>query len=108
MASKWGIPLEVEKEVLKRDIKCVYCGIHFGENQDERKNRPSWEHIVNDIRINGTDNIALCCISCNASKGAKKLEDWLESNYCNKKNINKNSVAKVVKLALENEPQIKD
>ncbi len=78
MANKWGIPTEVEEHVIERDSSCVYCGIEFKATDSSRKNKPSWEHIVNDIRINGTDNIALCCVSCNSSKGSKLLEDWLK------------------------------
>jgi hypothetical protein len=43
-------------------------------------------------------------MSCNASKGSKLLEDWLESNYCKKKEITVDSVADVVKKALKNPP----
>jgi len=62
---------EVENFVLSRDKSCVYCGVPFVKGDNSRKTKQSWEHIVNDIRINGADNIALCCMSCNASKGAK-------------------------------------
>lgn len=67
---------------------------------------PTWEHIVNDIRINGENNIALCCTACNASKGTKLLEDWLESDYCKKKGINFENVAQVVKDAISNPPKL--
>ncbi|WP_167619504.1 HNH endonuclease [Maribellus sediminis] len=104
MANRWGIPKEVEEFVIKRDNKCVYCHVDFSSKNLSRKNKPSWEHIVNDIRINGTENIALCCLSCNASKGSKLLEEWLDSEYCKKKDITRESVAKVVKMALHNTP----
>ena len=51
---------------LERDKSCVYCGCKFGS---ERAKKRSWEHIINDITITGLDNIALCCVGCNASKG---------------------------------------
>jgi hypothetical protein len=107
MANRWGIPKEVEDFVKQRDINCVYCGQEFLEQAESRKQKPSWEHIVNDIRINGSDNISLCCMSCNASKGAKLLEDWLESDYCKRNNIDQDSVAKVVKEAIKNPPKLK-
>lgn len=107
MANRWGIPKEVEDYVKKRDTSCVYCGQRFLENPESRKQKPSWEHIVNDIRINGIDNISLCCISCNTSKGAKLLEDWLRSDYCKKNKINNDSVAQVVKDAIKNPPRVK-
>lgn len=107
MGNKWGIPIEVENLVLSRDKSCVYCGVTFSNNDNSRKTKQSWEHIVNDIRINKTNNIALCCMSCNASKGAKLLEDWLNSDYCKNKEITKDSVASVVKEAIKNPPEFK-
>jgi hypothetical protein len=101
MANRWGIPKKIEDIVLNRDISCVYCGTSFSFSDPSRRTRRTWEHIINDIRINGADNIALCCGSCNASKGNKKLEDWLTSKYCVTKNINRESVSDVVKRHLE-------
>ena len=46
-------------------------------------------------------------MSCNASKGAKLLEDWLESDYCKRNNINKDSVAQVVKRSHKESTEIK-
>ena len=74
MANSWGIPKAIEDAVLERDKSCVYCGCKFGS---ERAKKRSWEHIINDITITGLDNIALCCVGCNASKGAKLLKDWV-------------------------------
>ena len=93
MSNRWGIPKEVEEFVKKRDINCIYCGIEFAKNKALRKLSPTWEHIINDIKLNNSDNIALCCRSCNSSKGAKKLEDWLLTNYSKNKAIKQNTVA---------------
>jgi hypothetical protein len=41
-------------------------------------------------------------MSCNASKGAKELAEWLESSYCKKRGISKHTVAEIVKQALSN------
>jgi hypothetical protein len=98
----------VETQVKERDKSCVYCGVEFSENSNSRKSKPSWEHIVNDIRINGSINIALCCMSCNASKGSKLLEDWLKSDYCKINNITSNKLADVIKNALDNPPQLEN
>lgn len=97
MANRWGIPRNVEDHVKQRDLCCVYCGVEFTSPSNSFKSRPTWEHIINDIRINGPENISLCCGSCNASKGRKTLEEWLNSNYCMLKGISKESVAAVVK-----------
>ena len=104
MSNRWGIPKAVEEQVIARDKKCVYCGEDFEKVHLSRKTKPTWEHIVNDIRINGLNNIALCCCSCNASKGSKLLKDWLNSPYCISKNINMDTVALVVKKAIINLP----
>lgn len=107
MSNRWGIPKEVESIVKQRDRSCVYCGLDFLDNSESRKHKPSWEHIVNDIRINDTNNISLCCMSCNASKGAKLLDNWLKSDYCKRNKITEDSVAQVVKDAIKNPPKLK-
>lgn len=61
-----------------------------------------WEHIINDAKIITRGNIALCCCSCNASKGQKKLSDWLQSKYCKDHGINSNTVSPIIKHAIVN------
>ncbi len=100
MANRWGIPKNVEELVKIRDTNCVYCGISFTNSIVSYKTRPTWEHIINDIRRNGPDNIAICCGSCNASKGSKNLIDWINGKYCLTKGITKDNVAAVVKIYL--------
>lgn len=97
MSNRWGIPKEVEEFVRSRDLNCIYCGVEFNEAETSFKSKPSWEHIINDIRLSAVDNIGLCCRSCNASKGSKLLQDWLNSSYCARKGITANTVADVVK-----------
>jgi 5-methylcytosine-specific restriction endonuclease McrA len=97
MANRWGIPKNVEEFVKRRDLSCVYCGVSFANTIPTHKTRPTWEHIINDIKINGIDNIALCCGSCNASKGSRMLEDWMIGKYCTQKGITRENVALVVK-----------
>ena len=65
-----------------------------------RKTLATWEHIINDESIVTRENIARCCVACNSSKGTKNLADWLQTNYCKRRGINKNTVAEVVKEAL--------
>lgn len=100
--NNWNIPSWLEIEVRKRDTHCIYCGIKF--NKNIKKDSATWEHIVNDAKIINRENIALCCCSCNASKGAKELLDWIMSNYCISKNITPENVAPIAKKALENPP----
>lgn len=98
--NRWNIPERLEQEVLARDTACVYCGIVFSFPASTRGTTPSWEHIANDAKIVTRENIARCCMSCNASKGAKELRAWLRSKYCERKGIHEQTVAKVVKDAL--------
>lgn len=103
--NNWGIPQWLEQEVKERDKVCVYCGIRMNEKtptQGSRKKVATWEHIINDARIVTRENIARCCFGCNSSKGAKILSDWLQSDYCKRNGINKNTVSGVVKKALRN------
>jgi hypothetical protein len=98
--NRWNIPAWLEREVVERDRSCVYCGTSFGQVSAARRTHRSWEHIVNDARIRTRENIALCCIGCNASKGAKGLTAWLQSRYCLDRGITERSVAPVVQAAL--------
>ena len=102
MSNIWGIPAHLENRILKRDKKCVYCGVKLSAGTEKKsiKNRPTWEHIINDASIITYDNIAICCASCNSSKGTKTLTTWLLSDYCNRKKINKRTVAPVIKRAI--------
>jgi 5-methylcytosine-specific restriction endonuclease McrA len=101
--NSWGIPEWLEEEVRARDRACVYCRSKMIERVPRggsRKLAATWEHIVNDARIVTRENIARCCSACNSSKGTKKLSEWMESDYCRRRGINKNTVADVVKAAL--------
>jgi 5-methylcytosine-specific restriction endonuclease McrA len=98
--NRWNIPEELEQEVLARDTTCVYCGLAFTPLAPTRGAKPSWEHIINDAKIITRENIARCCMSCNASKGAKELAVWLQTSYCQQKGITQSTVAEVVRNAL--------
>jgi len=98
--NRWNIPDGLEREVIERDRRCVYCGVAFAPQGTRRRDHPSWEHIVNDARIVTRENIARCCVGCNASKGTKDLAEWLASTYCGMRGITRESVAAVVRAAL--------
>ena len=99
MANNWGISDAIERAVRSRDKSCVYCQRGFSAAQ--RGRRPTWEHIDNNEQHRGEENIALCCESCNASKGAKKLLEWLGSPYARKNNIRRDTVAPVVQRYIQ-------
>src|SRR5450631_216622 len=98
--NRWNIPDLLEREVVERDRACVYCRTEFATPTRNRKAMATWEHIVNDARIITRENIARCCATCNASKGAKPLSIWLDSPYCKKRGITKDLVADVVRRHL--------
>jgi 5-methylcytosine-specific restriction endonuclease McrA len=101
--NRWSIPSWLEEEVRERDKDCVYCGVKMFEKIPQggsRRNVATWEHIINDVTIITRENIARCCTACNSSKGAKDLGDWLQSHYCRIHGITENTVAEVVKEAL--------
>jgi 5-methylcytosine-specific restriction endonuclease McrA len=88
------------RTIVERDGQCVYCRNPFGSGTG-KGSLASWEHIINDAKIVTRENIALCCRSCNSSKGAKLLATWLESDYCKRREISRDTVADVVKCALK-------
>jgi 5-methylcytosine-specific restriction endonuclease McrA len=98
--NNWNIPDWLEKEVNKRDKSCVYCRAKFVTSKRSKSMLATWEHIINDAKIINKENIARCCVSCNSSKGAKRLSDWLKSDYCKRHRITKSTVAEVVRKAL--------
>ena len=88
--NRWGIPAGIKEEVRERDRGCVYCGTQMIERvtpNGSRKSLATWEHIVNDASLITRGNIARCCVACNASKGTKKLADWLKSSYGKKHGV---------------------
>jgi hypothetical protein len=104
--NKWNIPDWLEGEIKVRDRRCVYCRVELGSSKETRKAMATWERIVNDGRIVNRENFSRCCSACNSSKGTKKLSDWLESDYCRRRGITKDTVADVVKRALAAQPSV--
>lgn len=105
--NRWNIPQWLEDEVRNRDKNCVYCGkkmIYKVIPGLTRKDLATWEHIINDENIITRSNIALCCSSCNSSKGTKNLSDWINSKYCRDHGINAETVSDIVKNALGKQP----
>ncbi|HMU62473.1 MAG TPA: HNH endonuclease signature motif containing protein [Gemmatimonadales bacterium] len=98
--NKWRIPTAIERAVLERDQSCIYCLVAFSTDTHDRRQNRSWEHIINDLTLVTLENIALCCIRCNSSKGRKTLEEWFQSRYCLDRGIGPDTVAPVVRAVL--------
>ena len=99
---KWGMTTELEEQVKKKYKRCVYCQVKlkkYAHTKRSRGNEATLEHIDND-GPNSEANVVMCCRSCNASKGPKKLTVWFESPFCKERKINKRTVASVVRKHL--------
>jgi hypothetical protein len=99
MSNNYNIPDWLEKKVKDRDNKCVYCHVKmkvYPNAKGTPGDKATFEHIDNDGPPSEA-NIAMCCASCNSSKGVKKLLDWFDSPYCKERNINTTTTADVIR-----------
>jgi len=110
MKTKFNIKQEQLDKIFERDKLCVYCSkeMIFPFDKYNRKDSATIEHLnhiqnwdsvnyFNDKNMPVYPIIAICCSSCNSSRGTKLLREWFESDYCIINNININTVSKVVK-----------
>lgn len=99
MSNKYDISKEDEKEIRARDKTCAYCHREMKAftTKGSRKDSATIEHLNNDGPFNNKFNLAICCGSCNSSRGDKDLLAWFKTSYCIEKNINKDTVAEPVK-----------
>ena len=98
MSNKYGLPEGEIEQVRNRDRKCVYC--------HKKMTKPSpntwhgdWATIEHLNHLPPWDNpktIAICCGSCNSSRGKKTILEWFESTYCRERKISPSTVAKPV------------
>ena len=103
MNNRYGLP-EVDVEATrKRDTKCVYCHkeMHKPGSGMKRQDWATIEHLNHLPPWDNPETIAICCFSCNASRGNKKITDWFKMEYCLSKNINIDTVAQPVRDYLE-------
>jgi hypothetical protein len=99
MSNKYGLPEDQLDRIRARDTRCVYCE---KEMRAPIKGTPAtdWatiEHLNRFPPFDDATTVAICCMSCNASRGAKKITDWFESDYCQKRDVNFSSVAEPVR-----------
>ena len=85
MPNRFGIPADVEQRLRARDTRCVYCEKHF--SRQSRKDWPTIEHLHEKPPFSWKHGLkegglAICCGSCNSSRGKKNLRDWFRSSYC--------------------------
>lgn len=99
MSNKYGIPKKDEEEIRARDKNCVYCHkkMVYPCVGNKQRNWATIEHLNYLPPWNNPKTVAICCGSCNSSRGNKKLADWFKSPYCIERNINEETVAEEVK-----------
>lgn len=98
MSNPYGLPEKDLERVRKRDVRCVYCRKKMVKPSKEAW-RGDWATIEHLNHLPPWDNpatIAICCSSCNSSRGNKLITKWFESSFCKEKNISAQTVAKPV------------
>lgn len=98
MANKYGLPEDALKRVRARDKRCVYCGADMVQPR-QGTSTCNWATIEHLNHLPPWDNpatIAICCGSCNSSRGAKPVLKWFASDYCRDKGIGPTTVARPV------------
>lgn len=104
MSNRFGIPRDIELEIRARDRRCVYCRRRF--SRALRTTMATIEHLNEKPPFHwhqglNEGGLAICCGSCNSSRGRKTLRDWFESPYCGRRNIRATTVAAPVKRYLK-------
>src|SRR5580693_4324642 len=103
MSNTYGISGDVERHIRARDKTCVYCGSSMKLWPCKRDaTEATIEHFNNRGPFRKKYNLAICCRGCNSSKGTKTLLTWFKSDYCRKKGIGAESVARPVKRYIRN------
>jgi hypothetical protein len=114
MKTNYGIPQEELDKVVARDTDCVYCHKkmiypvdpnNYGDSAtiEHLNYKEDWDSVSSYLREGKPvpEIIAICCGSCNSSRSNKALLDWFKTSYCQERNINKETVAEVVKQYIE-------
>ena len=99
MGNIYGLPEKELERIRARDKKCVYCHKKMADPKSDAW-RGDWatiEHLNHLPPWNNPDTVAICCSSCNSSRGNKTIISWFESRFCKEKNISLESVAKPVR-----------
>ncbi len=103
MPNNFGLPEERLEKIRARDVDCVYCHKKMVAPSDGgfRGDWATIEHLNHLPPWNNPSTVAICCGSCNSSRGNKTLLEWFNMPYCLNKNINIETVAVPVKEYIE-------
>jgi hypothetical protein len=99
MKNNYGLPRDELQTIFERDKACVYCHkTMIGHGANSR--RGDWYSIEHLNYLPPWDNpktVAICCWSCNSSRGNKELTEWFKTPYCLSRGIKEDTVAEPVK-----------
>ena len=95
MKNRYGLPESEVDRVRQRDSLCVYCHkkMFNSDSCSDRRNLATIEHLNHLPPWDNPKTIAICCQSCNSSRGDKPILEWFKSEYCKEKNITPSTVA---------------
>ena len=97
--NRYGLPEEDLDHIRDRDRACVYCHktmIPAGSD-GPRTDWATIEHLNHEPPWDNPRTVAICCWSCNSSRGNLFLGDWFETAYCRTRGIDETTVAKPVR-----------
>jgi len=103
MTNQYGLNEGELDKVRERDKTCVYChkDMLFPYDRNKPTNSATIEHLNHLPPWNNIKTVAMCCGSCNSSRGALTLPEWFEKEYCKTRDINSRTVAGPVKKYLK-------
>ena len=109
MPNEYGIPEEELKKIRERDTVCVYCHkIMLSTGSDGwRGDWATIEHLNILPPWSNPSTVAICCWSCNSSRGNKQLSVWFKTRYCTERNINEMTSAEPVRAYIVENPDFK-
>ena len=99
MSNRYGLP-EVElARIRERDRTCVYCSKEMSPPGEDvwRGDWATIEHLNRFPPWSDPTTVAICCGSCNSSRGAKPLPEWFRPPYCQERDIRLETVADPVR-----------
>lgn len=100
--NRYGLPEKELDRIRARDRACVYCHktmIPPGAG-GPRTDWATIEHLNHLPPWDNPDTVAICCSSCNSSRGNRLLRDWFKGAYCHSRGINERTVAEPVRQYL--------
>ena len=101
--NRYALPEKDLDNIRARDRACVYCHKTMIPSGSDGP-RTDWatiEHLNHLPPWDNPETVAICCWSCNSSRGNRLLGDWFTGAYCRDRGIKEATVAKPVRKFLQ-------